>query len=224
MDVVYGYRTKSYSVSGVYGAYERIRNMEIAVGRFLSEDDVLHRRRVAVIGENVRKALFSGLPAEGNEIKLNGARFTVVGVLHKKTQISNYDSPDDMTVFVPYSTLSGMVDTRYLNNIVMLPVNNSFRSRVVDDVRTALARAHNFNTKDTRAVTIMEWNQFLGLITSISMGLKILLGIIGTLTLSIGAVGVVNIMLVSVTERTKEIGVLKAIGARRWHILRSDLF
>jgi putative ABC transport system permease protein len=218
-DVSYGYRTKGYSVSGVYAAYERIRNMEMAAGRFLSEEDVHQRRRVAVIGETLRKELFSGLLAEGSEIKINGVRFTVVGVLKKKTQISNYDSPDDMTAFVPYSSLSGMVNTYYLNNIVMLPANNSFRSRIAVDVRAALARAHNFSVNDTRAVQIMEWSQFLSLITSISTGLKILLGIIGTFTLSIGAVGVVNIMLVSVTERTREIGVLKALGARKRHIL-----
>ena len=114
-----------YNVAGVYAAYERIRNMEMAAGRFLSEEDVLHRRRVVVIGENVRKELFSGLPAVGSEIKINGARFTVVGVLKKKTQITNYAAPDDMTAFMPYTTFSALANTRYLNNIVMLPANNS---------------------------------------------------------------------------------------------------
>jgi putative ABC transport system permease protein len=223
-DISYGYRTHSYDVSGVYAAYERIRSMEMALGRFLSEEDVLHRERVAVIGDNIRKEVFSGMPALGSEIKIKGVRFTVIGVLKKKTQISNYTGPDDMTVFVPYSTLSGLANIRYLDDIVLLPVNNSFRSRIAADVRAALAREHNFNTKDTRAVEIIEWSQFLSLITNISLGLKILLGIIGTFTLSIGAVGVVNIMLVSVTQRTREIGILKALGARRYHILLQILF
>jgi putative ABC transport system permease protein len=113
---------------------------------------------------------------------------------------------------------------RYLSDVVLLPASNRFRDRVVADVRAALARAHNFNLKDERAVEIIEWNKFLVLINSVSVGLKILLTIIGTLTLSIGAVGVVNIMLVSVTERTREIGVLKALGARRAHILLQILF
>ncbi|MGA2864451.1 MAG: ABC transporter permease [Verrucomicrobiota bacterium] len=222
--LVFNERTRSYQVSGVYASYQRIRDAEIALGRFLSEEDVLHRRRVAVIGQNLRKELFSGLPAVGSEIKINGVRFTVIGVLEKKTQITNYEAPDDMTAFVPFTTLSGLADIRYLNDIVLLPASNQFRDRIVADIRAALARAHNFNVTDTRAVEIIEWNKFLALITNVSVGLKLLLTIIGTFTLSIGAVGVVNIMLVSVTERTREIGVLKALGARRRHVLLQILF
>ncbi len=217
--IVFNDRTRRYSVAGVYASFERIRNAVVADGRFLSEEDLLHRRRVAVVGENLRHELFSGLPAVGSELKINGIRFTVVGVLQKKTQITNYAPPDDITAFIPFSTLSGMVDTHYLDDIVLLPASNLFRDRIVTDIRTALAREHNFNVKDERAVEIIEWNKFLSIITSVSLGLKMLLTIIGTFTLSIGAVGVVNIMLVSVTERTREIGVLKAIGARRRHIL-----
>lgn len=222
--VTFSDRTRSYGISGVYACFERIRSAALATGRYLSEDDVLHRRRVAVIGENVRHELFSGLPALGSEIKIKGVRFTIVGVLEKKTQISNYSTPDDMTVFVPFSTLSGITDTRYLEDIVLLPASNIFRDRIVADVRAALARAHNFNVNDTRAVEIIEWNKFLAIVTNVSLGLKILLTIIGTLTLSIGAIGVINIMLVSVAERTREIGVLKALGARRRHILLQILF
>ena len=222
--VTYNDRTRSYGVSGVYASFERIRSASLAAGRYLSEDDVLHRRRVAVIGENLRHELFSGLPAIGSEIKIKGIRFTIVGLLEKKTQISNYSTPDDMTVFIPFTTLSGITDTRYLDDIVLLPASNLFRNRIVTDVRSAFARSHNFNVNDTRAVEIIEWNKFLAIISGVSLGLKVLLTIIGTLTLSIGAVGVVNIMLVSVTERTREIGVLKALGARRRHILLQILF
>jgi putative ABC transport system permease protein len=215
----YGYRTRDYTVTGVYEAFQRIRAMEVETGRFLSEEDVLQRRRVVVVGSDVKKQLFSGQPAVDEEIKINGVRFTVIGVLKKKTQISNYSAPDDVTALIPFTTMASMFNTRYLNNLVVLPASNHFRDRIVADLRAALARAHNFNARDERAVVILDWNQFRSLVTTLSAGLQILLSIIGALTLSVGAVGVMNIMLVSVTERTREIGVLKALGARRSHVL-----
>jgi putative ABC transport system permease protein len=223
LPVSLGYRVRDYSVAGVYAAFERIRSMEMDTGRFLSDDDVLHRRRVVVIGAKLKTALFSGRPAIGAEIKINGVRFAVIGVLRKKTQITNYNAPDDMTAFVPYTSLSTLMDIRYLNNIVVLPVSNRFRDRLIPDLRAALARAHNFSVRDERAVEILDWNKFRSLVENLSLGLNLLLTIIGALTLSIGAVGVMNIMLVSVTERTREIGVLKALGARRRHILAQIL-
>jgi putative ABC transport system permease protein len=224
LPVSLGYRVRDYSVAGVYAAFGRIRGMTMDTGRFLSDEDVLHRRRVAVIGATLKTEMFSGRPAVGSEVKINGVRFAVIGVLKKKTQITNYNAPDDMTAFVPYSSLSTLVDIRYLNNLVILPVSNRFRDRLIPDLRSALARAHNFNVRDERAVEILDWNKFRGLVENLSLGLNLLLTIIGALTLSIGAVGVMNIMLVSVTERTREIGVLKALGARRRHILAQILF
>ncbi|HEY5911782.1 MAG TPA: ABC transporter permease, partial [Verrucomicrobiae bacterium] len=165
--IIFNDRTRTYSVAGVHACYGRIREEIVAVGRFLSEDDVLHRRRVVVIGERIRKELFSGLPALGAEIKINGVRFTVIGILEKKTQITNYDAPDDMTAFMPLTALSNFVDVRYLNAIVLLPANNQFRDRIVADIRATLARAHNFNTQDERAVMILEWNKFLAVITNV---------------------------------------------------------
>lgn len=223
LPVNWGYRTRSYSVAGVDACFERIRRTEVEQGRFLSDEDVTHRRRVVVIGATLKKELFSGMPALGADVKINGTRFTVIGVLKKKTQITNYSSPDDQSAFIPFPTLAAMADLRYLDNIVVLPAQNRFRARMISDLRAALARQHHFGARDERAVTIMDWNEFRGLVRNLSLGLQLLLTIIGTLTLSIGAVGVMNIMLVAVTERTREIGVLKAIGARRVHILTQIL-
>jgi putative ABC transport system permease protein len=219
LPVAYGPRTKNYSIAGVHAAFGRIRNAEVEDGRFLCDDDVRYQRRVAVIGATLKKELYNERPAVGSIVKIKGVGFTVIGVLRKKTQITNYSTPDDMTAFVPLTTLSTMVDARYLNNIVVMPASNQFRDRFIEALRSSLARAHRFSPRDERAVTIMDWNQFRSIVTALSTGLNLLLMIIGSLTLSIGAVGVMNIMLVSVNERTREIGVLRAIGAKRSHVL-----
>jgi len=100
LPINFGYRTRDYTVAGVYHAFQRIRHMEVETGRFLSDDDVQQRRRVTVIGADVKKQIFSGLPAVDKEVKISGIRFTVVGVLKKKTQISNYSAPDDVTAMI----------------------------------------------------------------------------------------------------------------------------
>ncbi len=223
LPVNYGYRTRTYKVTGVHASFGRIRRMGLAQGRFLSDEDVLYHRRVAVIGADVKKELFSVVPAVGADIKINGARFTVIGVLEQKTQITDYSGPDDHSAVVPYTTLATMVNARYLSDIVVLPAHNHFRHRIIDDLRAALARAHHFGVRDERAVVILDWNEFRTIVTNLSTGLQVLLTVIGALTLSIGAVGVMNIMLVSVAERTREIGILKSLGARRRHILAQIL-
>jgi putative ABC transport system permease protein len=219
LPVNFGYRTRTYKVCGVHAPFGRIRRMELAQGRFLSDEDVLYHRRVAVIGASVKKELLSAQPALGADLKINGARFTVIGVLEKKTQITDYSGPDDHAVMIPYTTLAAMVNARYLNDIVVLPAQNHFRGRMIEDLRTALARAHHFSARDERAVVILDWNEFRTTVTNLSTGLQVLLTVIGALTLSIGAVGVMNIMLVSVAERTREIGILKSLGARRRYVL-----
>ena len=214
-----GYRSREYSVSGVHASFQYIRNMAIESGRFIKEEDIASRRRMVVLGSTMKQELFSGLEAVGSEVRINGMRFTVIGVLKKKVQISNYGPPDDVRAFVPLTALSDLVDTRYLSNIVVLPASSKFRENIISEIRAAMARVHNFNPSDERAVLIFDWNTIKAILDNLSLGLEILLTLIGTLTLGIGAVGVMNIMLVSVTERTREIGMLKSIGARRRDIL-----
>src|SRR5262249_39811769 len=156
--VSFGYRSHESTVSGVNASFQMIRNMLLQSGRFFSEDDFHARRRVAVIGATLSSQLFGNAPAVGNDVKINAVRFRVIGVLKKKVQISNYATPDDISVFVPLSSLAELVDSRYLSDIVVLPVAGSPRNRVIADIRSALARVHNFNAADERAVTITDWN------------------------------------------------------------------
>lgn len=217
--VVRGYRTKTMSVRGVTAPYGRIRNMTMAGGRWLSVEDDLEKQRVVVMGAKAAEKMFGEIPPVGEELRLNGMRFTVVGLLKTKVQISNYNTPDNECLFIPYQTMSLLRDIKYPDDIVWTPVNPAFRSDAVRQVRATLARTHNFAPADERAVNMLVFNEFLRVIDTMSIALRLLLGFVGTLTLAIGGVGLANIMLVSVTQRTREIGVLKSVGATRRAIL-----
>ena len=217
--VVRGYRSQQLGVRAVWPAYGRVRNMSLLTGRWIQPDDEQQKLRVAVLGGKSAERLFGEMRAEGEDITINGLRFTVIGVLRTKTQISNYSRPDNECVFIPYSTGSLLRDPRYPSFIVWSPVNPMFRVEAMRQVRETLARLHNFNPRDDRAVRMIAFSDFMKMIDSMSLALRVLLGFIGTLTLAIGGVGLANIMLVSVTQRTKEIGMLKSLGATRRSIL-----
>ncbi len=221
--VVRGYRTESLTIRSAYANYGRIRNMVMSSGRWLSPEDDAQKQRVAVLGAEAAHKLFGEIPPEGEIITINGLRFSVVGVLRTKAQISNYNTPDNDCIFVPFDAMSLLRGVKYPDFIVWTPVNPIFRKEAMQQVRAVLARMHNFSPNDERAVRMIAFNEFLRLIDTMSMALRVLLGFIGTLTLGIGGVGLANIMLVSVTQRTREIGVLKSIGATRRSILSQFL-
>src|SRR5215475_10515228 len=213
--VAYGTRSGNYGVSGVYAGYGRMRKFDISEGSFFSEADDFTHTRVAVIGSDTKLKLFSGQEAIGQSIRLDGISYQVVGVL--KHQIQNGDDNINQHVYVPFSAMSDLMNTYYLNAIVMEYEGD--HAKVVQAVRQSMGFHHNFNPKDQRAIFVFDVFADLMDLQVISTGIKILLGFIGLLTLGIGGVGLMNIMLVSVTQRTREIGVEKALGAHRWHIL-----
>lgn len=213
--VVYGTRSGNYSVSGVYADYPRMRRMEFAEGGAFSEADDFTHTRVAFIGADLKQKLFSGQNAIGENIRLDGISYQVVGVL--KHVINNSDDNLNGHVYVPFSAVADVKNNYYLSAIVMEYEGN--HEKVVKSLRDSLAYHHNYNPKDKRAVFVFDVFADLLDLRVITTGIKILLGFIGLLTLGIGGVGLMNIMLVSVTQRTREIGVEKALGARRWHIL-----
>jgi putative ABC transport system permease protein len=223
MTVVREYRSYTTMVRGVRAAYGRIRNQTIGAGRWLDGDDDLGKRRVAVLGAKAARELFGEIPPEGEQIEINSLRFTVVGVLKTKTQIANYSTPDNECVFIPFETASLYDDIRYPDDIAWMPANPIFRDDAVRQVQETLARIHNFAPGDERAIRRYVFNEYMRLVDTMGLALRLLLGFIGTLTLAIGGVGLANIMLVSVTERTREIGVLMSIGATRRAILAQFL-
>lgn len=213
--VAWGTRSGSYSTSGVYPYYSRMRRMDVEFGTFFTELDENTHSRVAVLGADVKKKLFSGQNALGEKVRLDGVSYEVIGVL--KHVIQNGDDDQNGHVYIPFSAMSDIKNTYYLNSVAMEYEGD--HQKVADAVRRSMAFHHEFDPKDKRAVFVFDVFADLLDLRVITTGIKILLGFIGLLTLGIGGVGLMNIMLVSVTQRTREIGVEKALGARSWHIL-----
>jgi putative ABC transport system permease protein len=211
----FGTRSATYGVSGVYASYAHMRRLDIAEGTFFSEADDFTHTRVAVIGSDAKKKLFSGQDAIGQALRLDGISYQIVGVM--KHQIQNGDDNINEHVYVPYSAMNDLANTYYLTAVVMEYEGD--HAKVVKAVRESMGFHHYFDPKDQRAIFVFDVFADLLDLQVISTGIKILLGFIGLLTLGIGGVGLMNIMLVSVTQRTREIGVEKALGAHRWHIL-----
>ena len=214
-------RTKQFSVSGFTPAIVPVRAIEVEQGRFYNDADELQRSRVAVLGSDVKDKLFSGQPALGESVRIAGISFQVIGVLTPKMQEQGDDNANAI-VYIPFSTMGDIRDTRYLDGI-WLDYDGLEYEKVEGNIRGVLGASHGFNGKDPRAVFVWNTMKNLNNWQIITMALQVLLTLIGTLTLGIGGVGLMNIMLVSVTQRTREIGVEKALGARRRDILTQFL-
>jgi putative ABC transport system permease protein len=218
--VQYDTRIFTWNVTGNDPSVFDVRSLKIDQGRFYNLEDQVQRARVAVIGSEAKEKLFSGRNALGERIRLDGLSFEVVGVLSPKMQEGNDDI--NRVVYIPFTTMAALKDTRYLDTIWFNYQTPEYE-RLEQSVRTILAVPHKFNQSDHQAVRVFNLMTQVHQFEIITMGLKILLGFIGTLTLGIGGVGLMNIMLVSVTQRTREIGVQKALGAPRRYILMQFL-
>jgi putative ABC transport system permease protein len=209
-------RTFTFDVTGDYPNVESVRALALGSGRFYNMQDETQRARVAVIGSESKDKLFSGRNALGERIRIEGLSFEVIGVLKAKMQ----EGDDDINraVYIPFTTMNDIKDTHYLDSIWFNYETPEY-ARLEQGARAILASEHKFLVSDRRAVRIFNLMEQVHQFEVITIGLKILLGFIGTLTLGIGGVGLMNIMLVSVTQRTREIGVEKALGARRADIL-----
>jgi putative ABC transport system permease protein len=217
--IAYGDRIVGTSpVRGVCPEYGEMRNEVPEEGRWLNASDELERRRVVFIGARVKEQLFSGRPAVGETVTISGVRFTVIGTMARKIQLSNYFSSDDESVWIPYSAAGDLWNTRYAAVMVFEPVAPQFESKAEAQVLAALADRQQFSPTDKKALQMFGREEFRPVIDALTIGLQVLLTFVGTLTLGIGGVGVMNIMLVSVDERIREIGLRRALGAKKWHI------
>jgi putative ABC transport system permease protein len=217
LDATVQYDTRAYTmtVNGEYPNTFGIRALALEQGRFYNPEDQLQRARVAVIGSETKEKLLSGRNALGEFIRLNGISFEVIGVL--RPQMQQGDDNINRRIYVPFTTMGDLKDTHYLDSIWFSYETDDYE-RIEQSVRYTMAAQHKFNPADHRALYVFNLMEQIHHFAAIALGLKILLGFIGTLTLGIGGVGLMNIMLVSVTQRTREIGVEKALGARRRHI------
>ena len=219
-NVQYDTRVFPFPVTGNDPSVLDIRALNMGPGRFYNMEDQIQRARVAVIGSEAKEKLFSGRNAIGEHIRLDGLSFEVIGVLKAKMQEGNDDI--NRVVYIPFTTMSDLKDTHYLDTIWFNYQTPEY-AKIEPAVRSILATQHKFNESDHQAVRVFNIMMQLHQFEIISLGLKILMGFIGTLTLGIGGVGLMNIMLVSVTQRTREIGVQKALGAPRRYILMQFL-
>ena len=223
LPVSYGTRQTTAGVRGVAPEYGLIRSEIPVDGRFLNAEDVDKRRRVVFLGDDVARKLFSNEPPVGRTVRISGLTFEVVGVLAKKAQIMSYFYPDSMSVFVPYTTIRQLFVQNFVDYVIFESVEPSRQQVAVKQVRELLAVRHRFDPRDERAIEVNLAEEITDTVDAMAAGLMIVLVFIGALTLLIGGVGVMNIMLVSVQERTREIGVRKAVGARRRDILKQFL-
>jgi putative ABC transport system permease protein len=214
--VVNSPRSVTLDILGIDPSLQAIWNLDLDSGRFLNDQDMLSRGLYAVLGSEAKEKLFSGVPAVGQTIRINDVSFQVVGVLQPRMQESGNNT--NRIVYITYGSLGVLQDTHYIGGIWMDSLGLD-HDRLTTVIRSALAAGHNFKSDDQRAVFVFDAQKQLSQFGIIILGIKILLAFIGTVTLGIGGVGLMNIMLVSVTQRTREIGVEKALGARRSDIL-----
>jgi putative ABC transport system permease protein len=214
--VQYGARSFSFDVLGIDPAAEIIWNLSADEGRFINNQDNNSHAHFAVLGSEAKDKLFSGLDPIGETIRLNGVAFQIIGVMHPRMQEA--DNDDNRVVYIPFNSMDSLQNNYYLGGI-WLDFEGLDHAALAKTIRNSLAAEHGFKPEDERAVFIFDAQKQLAQFSIIKIGLKILLGFIGTITLAIGGIGLMNIMLVSVTQRTREIGVEKALGARRSDIL-----
>jgi putative ABC transport system permease protein len=215
----------SPAITGIYPVYSDMRNViPEQGGRFINALDQKHRRRVVMLGNEIKHLLFGDSSAVGKKVLMGETPFTVIGVMQPKTQNSSYNSRDSDRVFIPASTYRSMFGDRYINNIIYRPASPELSESIEKRVYDVMGRRNRFNPEDDDALGIWDTNEADQFMKSFFTGFNIFMAIIGSFTLTVGGIGVANIMYVVVRERTKEIGVKRSVGARKRDILGQFFF
>ena len=219
----YGPKVVNISTKAVDLPYGGMRKLNVEEGRYFEPDDFTEHRQVVIFGPHAAQKIFNGYPPVGESVQIEGHVFQVIGVLATKIQDSSNNGPDNENAFVPFDSMRLLRDQRDPGSIVFQPSSPDLHIKAIQAVRTVLASRHHFDPKDDKATPTWDTVEDSQEIMQFSTALELILGIIGAMTLGVGGVGVMNIMLVSVTERTREIGLLKAMGAKRRDILTQFL-
>jgi putative ABC transport system permease protein len=210
---------------GVYPVYGEMRNtIPERGGRFLNPIDIEHKKRSIFLGSTVKQELFGDEPAVGRLVTLNSVPFQVVGVLIGKTQNSSYGSRDETAAFIPATTFAALFGHKYINNMVIQGKDLRQNERLQKDILGVLAKKYRFHPDDEEAIGIWDMSEGEKLFTAFQLGFNIFLGIVGAFTLIVGGIGVSNIMNVVVEERTREVGLKMAVGAKKRFVLSQFLF
>jgi putative ABC transport system permease protein len=208
--------TYTWTVNGVRPSYQDILKLDTDQGRFFNGAEDQQRAHVCVIGSESKTKLFSGGWAVGETVRLNGVIFTIIGVLHPKMQEGD-DNDNNRQIYVPFNTMSDLKDTKYLGGVWFGYRGDN--ELVEKKLRETMGAAHHFRPTDKRAMFVANLMTQLRQFKILSIALQVLLSLVGALTLGIAGIGLMNIMLVAVQQRTREIGIEKALGAQRRHIL-----
>jgi putative ABC transport system permease protein len=208
------------NVTGIYPVYGEMRNIIPEVGgRFINDRDLAERRRVAVLGDELATLLFEDEDPIGEQVFIGEVPFRVVGVMQPKLQNSSYNGRDKDRIFIPASTHTAVFGNRYVSNFVYRTSDPSATKVVEREVYRVLGRRYTFDPTDEDALSPWDTAEFEQMFEYIFLGFHIFFGIVGSFTLTVGGIGVANIMYIVVKERTREIGIKRSVGATRRNIL-----
>lgn len=215
-----GKKSASTHMQGVYPQFKILRRMYPKPGgRFINQQDLQQKRRVVFLGSVIAEELFGQKDTIGKKVDLDGVPFRVIGILPRKLQTSMSNGPDDRRAIIPLSTFMSIYGWRYINSIIVKPRDDKQSNLVRQRVYQVLSKKYRFDPKDERALSVWDMAEAITIQQRVFLGIRIFLGVLGSMTLIVAGVGVANIMYVVVKERTREFGIKRAMGAKKRHIM-----